>query len=496
MSITEFGVDQEYIASTAIPRHRLLIGDRWQEAASGATFPIEDPALGEVVAFGAAGDATDIDLAVRAARLALEGPWSQLTPMQRTRLILNLADVLETHTEEFALIETHDVGQPLDFARAGASFAPDVARYNAGWASKIYGETITPLPAGNWHAFTTREPVGVVGLITPWNSPYVSTVSKLTAIMAAGCTVVIKPAEDASLATLRLAELVQEVGFPDGVVNVVTGLGQSAGAALVEHPDVNKIAFTGSTETGKAILRASAGTVKRVTLELGGKSPVIIMPDANLDKAIASAARGIFSNSGQICVAGSRLYAHSSVYERVMEGLAKRAQEVRVGPGIEPGVEMGPLVSKNQLARVSGFVEQGRADGAEIVAGGERIGTKGYFIQPTVLSETDASMSVVRDEIFGPVLCAMSFDDTSIETIAREANNSIYGLAANIWTQDISVALKLAKLIKAGTVKINSHEFAETTMPFGGFKQSGLGRERGRDGVEMFTEVKSVIVGL
>jgi phenylacetaldehyde dehydrogenase len=475
---------------------KLLIGGAWVEPRSGATFDVEDPATGEVIAKAAKGDAADIDAAVKAARSAMDGPWTKMPPMERMRLMLRLADLLENNREEFAFLETHDVGHPLWFSRAAAAGAPDVVRYNAGWISKINGETMTPLAAGNWHAYTTREPVGVVGLIVPWNSPYSSTVSKLSGILAAGCTVVIKPAEQTPLSTVRLGELIQEAGFPDGVVNVVNGSGEIAGASLVAHPDVDKISFTGSTETGRAVLRGIAGTMKRVTLELGGKSPVIILPDADIEKAIEASAGGIFLNSGQICIACSRLFAHRSVYDKVVEGVARRAEALRVGPGSEPGVNMGPLVSKSQLNRVTKFLDEGRSDGARIVTGGKRIGEKGYFLQPTVIAETNPEMSIVRDEIFGPVLCATAFDDQTIESVAREANNTIYGLAANIWTKDISAAHKLAKLLKAGMIKINSRDFPETSMPFGGFKQSGFGRERGRQGVESYTELKSVMVAL
>lgn len=477
-------------------RHQLLIDGKWIDAQSGKTFDVEDPASGEVVAQAADGQAADIDAAVRAAQRAMEGPWSRLTPMQRTRLMLKLADILEDHIEEFAQIETLDVGQPLWLSRAGAGGAPDVVRYNAGWASKITGETMTPLAPGDWHAYTTREPVGVVGMIVPWNSPYSTTISKLSALLAAGCSVVIKPAEQTPLATIRLGELIQEAGFPEGVVNIVTGFGETAGAALVDHPGVNKISFTGSTETGKAVLRAAAGTMKRVTLELGGKSPVIIMPDADIDKAVAMSAGGIYLNSGQICIAGSRLYAHKSVFDKVVEGLAAAAEKLKVGPGNQEGVQMGPLVSGPQLERVAGFLDSAKSDGATIVTGGGRIGDKGYFLQPTVIAGTRPDMAAVREEIFGPVLCAISYDDDTLEAIAREANDTIYGLAANIWTRDISAGHKLAKMIKAGMIKINSREFPETSMPFGGFKQSGIGRERGRAGVEMYTEIKSVMVAL
>lgn len=477
-------------------KKKLFIGGEWVDAASSETFAIENPANGQVISHVAHGDQADMDAAAKAARRAFEGPWAKLSPMERTRLMLKLADAIEANAAEIALLETYDVGQPLWFSNAGVAGSPDVLRYFAGWASKISGETMTPLMPGNWHAYTTREPVGVVGLILPWNSPFTMAVTKVASLMAAGCTTVIKPAEEAPLSTIRFAELVQEVGFPDGVVNLVTGFGETAGAALIVHPSVDKISFTGSTETGKLILRQSADTMKRVTLELGGKSPVIILPDADLDRAIEAAAGGIFLNSGQICVAGSRLYAHKSVFKRVVDGIVDRAQKLRVGPGDNPETQMGPLVSKTQLDRVCGFIASGKEDGAEVATGGARIGKEGYFVQPTVLLNVKPDTAVIQKEIFGPVLCASSFDDEALDAVAREANSTIYGLAANIWTRDISAAHKLAKAISAGTIKINSREFPETSMPFGGFKQSGIGRERGRVGVEIYTELKSVMVAL
>jgi phenylacetaldehyde dehydrogenase len=477
-------------------RRKMLIGGQWLDARSGKTIEVEDPATGEIIAEAASGDAADVDLAVKAARAAFEGPWSRLAPMQRTRLLLKLADALEIRAEEIALLETYDVGQPLWLSRGSANGAPDVIRYFAGWASKLTGDTMTPLAPGDWHAYTIREPVGVVGLIVPWNSPYSIAVTKLASALAAGCTVVIKPAEQTPLSTIRLGEIIQEVGFPDGVVNIVTGYGTTAGAALVEHPDVDKISFTGSTRTGQSILRAAAATMKRVTLELGGKSPVIVLPDADIDRAIEATAKGIFLNTGQICLAGSRLYAHESILDRMVEGIAERAKALRVGPGTEAGVEMGPVVSRAQFDRVTNYIEQGRKDGVEVVTGGGRLGDTGYFVEPTILARTSPAMSVVQDEIFGPVLCAISIDDAAIEAIARQANDTTYGLGANIWTRDIGAAHRLAKMIKAGSIKINTAQFPETSMPFGGYKQSGIGRERGREGVEIYTELKSVVVGL
>lgn len=476
--------------------HKLFIGGKWREAAEGGTIDVEDPATGEIIARSARGTSEDIDAAVKAARAALEGPWSKMPPMKRTNLLLDLADRLEKLNEEFALAESYDIGQPLAMSRPAAASVPDTIRYFAGWASKITGETMTPLREGEYHAFTSREPVGVVGLIVPWNSPYTIAITKMASALAAGCTVIIKPAEQTPLATVRLAEIIAETGFPDGVVNVVTGYGSEAGAALVEHPDVNKIAFTGSTETGRSILRAAAGTIKRVTLELGGKSPIIILPDADLERAIPAAANGIFLNSGQICLAGSRLYAHRDVYDRVVEGVVDWAKNLKVGQGREPGVQMGPVVSGKQLERVMSLLKQGKSEGASVVTGGEQMGDRGYFVEPTVLATTRGDMSVMRQEIFGPVLCANSFDDASVEALTSLANDTQFGLGATMWTQDITLAHRLAKRIKAGMVKINTPEFPETSMPFGGFKQSGLGRERGREGVEIYTELKSVVVGL
>jgi len=370
-------------------------------------------------------------------------------------------------------------------------------RYFAGWAGKINGETPT-ISAPNHHVYTLREPVGVVGAIVPWNFPLAMAVSKIAPALAVGCTVVLKPAELTPLTAIRLGQLIQQVGFPPGVVNIVTGFGDPAGKALVEHPDVDKISFTGSTAVGKSIVAGAAGNLKRVALELGGKSPVIVFPDADLDRAIEGAANGIFRNAGQVCVAGSRLYVHKKVFDRVVAGVVERARKLKVGSGMEPGTEMGPLVSQKQLDRVSGYVESGREQGAEVVVGGKRMEGLGggYFMQPTVLAQTNRDMRVVREEIFGPVVCAMPIDDDDLDRIARVANETDYGLSSNIWTRDISVAHKLAKKIKAGMVRINGGQGLDYALPFGGYKQSGWGRENGREGVEAYTEVKSVSVAL
>ncbi|MGI4881287.1 MAG: aldehyde dehydrogenase family protein [Janthinobacterium lividum] len=475
----------------------LFIDGKFVAAASGETFEVIDPSTGEVFAHSAAGDATDIDLAVRAARRALDGAWGKTTPAQRARLMIKLADLIEADAEAIALTETLDNGMPFMMAKfAGVMGASEQLRYNAGWATKIVGETITPSFPGEWHAFTLREPVGVVGAIVPWNFPFVMAVAKIAPALAAGCTVILKPAEQTPLTAARLGRLIAEAGFPEGVVNIVTGFGETAGAAIVDHMGVDKVSFTGSTSVGKMIVRNATGNLKRVTLELGGKSPVMIFADADLDKAIPAAAMGIFGNAGQVCAAGSRLYVHEKVYEQVVEGVTARAKSLKIGAGLTPGTEMGPLVSQEQLDRVLGYIEGGANEGAVVGVGGQRIEGGGYFVQPTVLTGTEAGMKVVEEEIFGPVLCAMRFGDGDLEAITARANATQYGLSSRIWTRDISTALRLAKRLKAGGVLINGGMGVDPAMPLGGFKQSGWGRENGRAGVEAYTEIKSVTVAL
>jgi phenylacetaldehyde dehydrogenase len=481
---------------------QLFIDGEFVPAASGATFDVIDPATGRVFASAAEGGRIDVDRAVRAARRAFDGgAWSTSTPAQRARLMIRLADLIEANSDRIALTETLDNGMPTTMARFAAVMgASEQLRYNAGWATKIAGETATPSAPGEWHAFTVREPVGVVGAIVPWNFPFLMAVGKIAPALACGCTVVLKPAEQTPLSAVILAELIAEAGFPAGVVNVVTGQGETAGAALVDHPMVDKISFTGSTSVGRSIVRAAAGNLKRVTLELGGKSPVMIFADADLQKAIPAAAMGIFGNAGQVCAAGSRLYVHESVYDRVVEGIVARASSLRVGPGIAQSTEMGPLISQQQLERVLGYVDSGVGEGATIAVGGKRLAVAqsdgGYFMEPTVLTGTAADMRVVREEIFGPVLCAMRFGDDDVEAIAAVANQGDYGLSASIWTRDISTALRLTRRVKAGTVRINGGAGVDPALPLGGFKQSGWGRENGRAGVESYTEIKSVIVAL
>ena len=473
---------------------KMLIGGKWVPAKSGKTFDVEDPATEEVIAKVPAGDKADIDAAVAAARKAFEtGPWSRISPAERSRLVWKLGDLLEQHADEFAQLEALDNGKPVTNARrddVGGSIG--MFRYMAGWCQRLNGETIPVSSPGNWFAYTVREPIGVVGQIIPWNFPLMMAAWKLAPALAAGCTIVLKPAEQTPLSALRFGELIQEAGIPDGVVNIVTGYGETAGAALSEHPDVDKVAFTGSTEVGKLIVKAAAGNLKRVSLELGGKSPAIVFPDADMERAIAGTAGAIFYNQGQCCTAGSRLFAHKSIYDKVVEGVVAEAGKIKIGHGLDPSVNLGPLVSKEQHDKVKGFLESGRKEGAEIVTGGKVAGNQGYFVEPTVLAKTNRDMSVVRNEIFGPVVCVQSFDDDDLDQVAKFANDTEYGLQASIWTQNLKVAHTLARKIKAGTICINNHNYGDPAWPFGGYKQSGWGREMGKEVMEHYTETKSI----
>jgi len=471
---------------------KLLIDGKWVSASSGKTFDSIDPATGEVLARVAEGDKADIDLAVKAARRAFEsGPWSKMTASQRGRVIWKLADLLEEHTEEFAELETLDNGKPLSVSRvADVPLAVDLFRYMAGWATKIEGSTI-PI-AGPFLAYTRREPIGVVGQIIPWNFPLLMAAWKLGPALTTGCTVVLKPAEQTPLSALRLGELALEAGLPPGVLNIVTGFGETAGAALAAHPDVDKIAFTGSTEVGRLIVQAAAGNLKKVTLELGGKSPNIVFDDADMKQATAGAANAIFFNHGQCCCAGSRLFIEQQSFDKVVEGISESAKKIKVGPGMNADTNMGPLVSEEQFRRVTSYMEAGINEGAKAVVGGKKVGNRGYFVEPTVLVNTTPNMKVVREEIFGPVVTAMPFK--SVDEIAAEANNTPYGLAAGIWTKDIGKAHALANKLKAGTVWINCYNVFDAAMPFGGYKQSGWGREMGKEALELYTETKAVCV--
>ena len=478
----------------------LLIDGEWVKAQSEQTFQTYNPATGDLLAECAQADEVDIDIAVRAARRAFEtGPWSRLTATERGRLIWKLGDLLFENLEEFAELETLDNGKPISVTRAvDVPLAAELFHYMAGWANKLEGNTI-PLsvpytPGAMYHAYTLREPVGVVGQIVPWNFPLLMAAWKLGPALAAGNTVVFKPAEHTPLTALRLGELIMEAGFPAGVVNVVPGPGAIAGEALAAHPDVDKIAFTGSTPVGKRIIAAATGNLKKVTLELGGKSPNVVFADADLDLAIPGAASAIFFNQGQVCSAGSRLYVEAPVFDEVTQAIAEKARTMKVGPGIDPTTEMGPLVAKEQLDRVWGYLESGYAQGARALTGGKKIDGPGHFIEPTVLVDTTPDMKVVREEIFGPVVTVHPFKKDS--DVMPAANESIYGLGSGIWTKDLSKAHRMAAQMHAGTVWVNCYNIFDAALPFGGYKQSGWGREMGHEVLNAYTQVKSVCMNL
>ena len=486
---------REFIAQ---PR-KILIGGDWVESASGKTFDVFNPATGEVLAHAAEGSSEDIDRAVKTARGVFEaGTWHGMKPNERGRIIHRLGDLILENADELALLESLDNGKPLSIARAAdVELAADIFHYMSGWVTKMEGYTIpisVPyMPGAQFHSYVTKDPIGVVGQIIPWNFPLLMAAWKLAPALATGVTVVLKPAEQTPLTALRLGELILEAGVPEGVVNIVTGFGD-AGAALAAHDDVDKVAFTGSTEVGKMIVKAAAGNLKKLTLELGGKSPNIMFSDADMSTAIPGAANAIFFNHGQACCAGSRLYVESKDFDNVLESVTQHAQSIKVGSGLDPDTEMGPLVSQEQLERVTGFFDSGREEGATFNTGGQRQGDAGYFVQPTVLSDTNPNMRVEAEEIFGPVVTVSPFKST--DDLVPTANNSSYGLAAGIWTSDVSKAHRVAKQLRSGTVWINCYNVFDAALPFGGYKESGWGREMGHEVLENYLESKAVTIQL
>ena len=480
--------------SLAPPMTKLLINNRWVPSESGKTFPTMNPSTGEEICQVAEADSADVDFAVKAARTAFEGPWRKMHASERGRLLHRLADLIEKNADQLARIESVDNGKPLSVAKA-VDVAKTVAcyRYFAGWADKVQGKTI-PID-GDFFCYTKHEPIGVVGQIIPWNYPMLMQSWKLAPALATGNTVVMKPAEQTPLSALRIGELIVEAGFPEGVVNLLPGFGPTAGAALARHMDVDKVAFTGSTEVGRLIMAAAAqSNLKRVTLELGGKSPNIIFEDTDLDAAVEGAHMGIFVNQGQSCCAGSRVFVEEKIYHQFVEKSVARAQQRRVGDPLDPSTQQGPQVDQSQFDRVMGYIESGRSEGATLAYGGERVGNRGYFIRPTVFADVQDDMKIAREEIFGPVMSVIAFKDVD-EVIAR-ANHTNYGLAAGVWTRDIKKALAVANGVRAGTVWVNCYHVLDTRAPFGGFKQSGMGRELGEYGLQEYTEVKTVTVKL
>jgi acyl-CoA reductase-like NAD-dependent aldehyde dehydrogenase len=476
---------------------KLFIGGKWVESASGKTFATLDPSTGEVLAQVAEGGAEDIDRAVGAARKAFEsGVWRDLPPAERAKALWRVGDLIEERAQEFAELESLDNGMPVnDALNFKVPLAAATFRYYAGWVTKLEGATQSLSLPGKYLSYTLRQPVGVVGQIIPWNEPLLMASWKVAPALACGNSVVLKPSEETPLTALLLAEILQEVEIPDGVVNVVPGFGETAGARLAAHPHVDKIAFTGSTEIGKLIAKTAAETnLKRVSLELGGKSPNIVFADADLARAVSGAFMGIFLNTGQICSAGSRLFVQDKVYDRTVDELTKSIENLQVGPGIDPMTQMGPLVSKTQMERVLGYISVGSSEGARLVTGGKRAEGHGggYFVQPTVFADVEGSMRIAREEIFGPVLAAIPFSDE--DDLIAKANDTVYGLAAGVWTSDVKRAHRVAHALQAGTVYVNCYHVFDPAAPWGGFKQSGWGRELGPYALDLYTEVKNVIV--
>jgi aldehyde dehydrogenase (NAD+) len=488
-------VSSPHESRVAVSATKLLIDNRWIASESGKTFATIDPSTGEEICQIAEADAADVEKAVRAARAAFErGPWRKMSASERGQLLHRLADLIEKHSDELAALESLDNGKPVSVAKA-VDVAATVGcfRYFAGWSDKVHGKTI-PID-GDFFCYTRHEPVGVVGQIIPWNFPMLMLAWKLAPALATGNTVLMKPAEQTPLSALRIGELIVEAGFPAGVVNMLPGFGPTAGAAIANHMDVDKVAFTGSTEVGHLIMEAAAkSNLKRVTLELGGKSPNIVFADVDLDEAVEGAHFGLFFNHGQCCCAGSRVFVEEKIYDQFVEKSGARARKRTVGDPFDPKTEQGPQVDQAQFDKIMGYIDSGRTEGAKLVCGGERVGDRGYFIQPTVFADVQDNMKIAEEEIFGPVMSVIPFK--SLDEVVTRANKTTYGLAAAVWTRDIKKALAIANNVRAGTMWVNCYNVLDTRAPFGGFKQSGIGRELGEYGLQQYTEVKTVTVKL